>query len=158
MRLEEFKQELTKGVEQVFLFYSALPVPANFAVHAWLVFADKENIITRWDVWDRTGMCKESFGHVHKNITSPEKGLIIWFWDKKIRWKSRLAGKAEGETAEKMRIFMDENAPEYLYKNKYLYLPGPNSNTFIQWAINHFPETGFRLPPRALGKNFRIKE
>jgi len=41
------------------------------------------------------------------------------------------------------------------FRNEYKIYPGPNSNTFIQWVLNHFPNSGLKLPRNAFGKNYR---
>jgi len=46
----------------------------------------------------------------------------------------------------------------YPYPDKYTMLPGPNSNSFIQWILLEVPEIGFSLPMKAIGKSWMIDE
>ncbi len=48
-----------------------------------------------------------------------------------------------------------ENSPHnYPYCGHYSYI-GPNSNTYVQWVLDAFPESGLKLPWNAFGKGFK---
>ncbi len=47
--------------------------------------------------------------------------------------------------------FIKTSKTNYPYSKNYSALK--NSNTYVQWILNHFPETGISLPMNALGKN-----
>lgn len=73
-------------------------------------------------------------------------------------WDSKLLKSIEGgdgSIAQKMVNFMLNKVSEYPFKNKYKAF-GPNCNTFIQWVLNHFSESGFVLPMSALGKKYKL--
>ncbi len=47
--------------------------------------------------------------------------------------------------------FIEQSPQIYPHKNIYSFL-GPNSNTYVQWVLNNFPELEVRLPWNAFGK------
>jgi hypothetical protein len=144
-----------KRVDQVSLFYSPLPIPFNFAKHSWIVTIDKKGNANRWEVWQNKNLCKTSWGYVHKNLfKNPLTGMIKYPFFKTIKWESKLRSRVSGNLATKIINFIDGEAPKYIYKDTYHFVPGPNSNTFIQWIINKFPESKLTLPRGSFGKNY----
>jgi len=81
----------------------------------------------------------------------------VYIWKLNPRTKStfitQISGK-KGSLAEKMVKFIEQSPKKYLYCNKYRAIPGPNSNSYIQWIINKFPKSGFKLGWRAIGKKY----
>ena len=158
MEESEFKKLVKKDRYQVFLFSSPIPRPYSFAIHTWLV-TNKKGKITRWDSGKFMAKAEKSWGYVHKNIfKDPIQGINKSFKGGKNRFSSKYHGKVEGikgSIAEKMILFIEKNAKEYPFKDVYKMYPGPNSNTFIQWLLNHFPNSGFKLPRNAFGKNWK---
>ena len=150
----EFANLVNKKRYQIFLFSSKLPFPFNFAVHTWIV-SNKKGRINRWEVWQFKNMKKDSQGHINRNLFSHSIGLKRFILGKK-RWESVLLFKIEGLIAEKMIKFIEKEYSNYPYRNRYLYVPGPNSNTFIQWILDKFPKSGLILPKNAIGKNYKI--
>jgi hypothetical protein len=78
----------------------------------------------------------------------------------KDRFRSEIISYVEGgkgSIADKMIKFIEKSEKSYPFTKRYTVIPGPNSNTFIQWIINHFPESGFRLPWNAFGKGYARK-
>jgi hypothetical protein len=60
----------------------------------------------------------------------------------------------EGDLAKKMISFVKTTPKTYPYLKRYV-LSGPNSNTYVQWVLDHFPETKARLPWNSFGKGYK---
>lgn len=43
----------------------------------------------------------------------------------------------------------------YPNRCRYVRYPGPNSNSFIQWILNEYPEIDIKLPWNMIGKDFK---
>lgn len=136
------------------MFSCPCSLPISFASHTWWVTNNKGKL-NRWEVLFRKSACKTSWTHLHKNCIHPFKGLEIFWAYSKYLWKPNLLKIIEGKKA-KLIIRSIENSPKkYPFNVKYNLL-GPNSNTFIQWIINKFPESGFKLPWNAIGKKYKF--
>ena len=140
---------------QVFIFSSPLPFPLSFAVHTWVV-TNKKGETNRWEVWQSKNAGPISWGHVNKNMFRLTSGVRIWYKLSNKRFNSKLIHFIEGD--EKSGIpelieFIEIKAPDYKYRDTYHYVPGPNSNTFTQWIVNHL-NTGNVLPWNAFGKRY----
>lgn len=148
---------------QFWILYSPLPIPLNFvAVHNWLVVKAPNEEPVRWEVWQHQHCCHESWGHLHKNLFFPHQGISRNYFPfgrcKGKYWEPRIASYLEGISAKHIVKFIQSNARQYSQKNRYVFWPGPNSNTFVQWIINQFPEKGIKLPKRSLGAGKLIPE
>jgi len=155
---KEFKKLIKKDRYQVFLFSCPAPIPTNFAPHYWFVI-NKKGKISRWEVLMPSSQVKTSWDHLHKTTKHFAEGLNKIHYTILPRSKSSLVGFIEGKngsTAQKMAKFIFYSPKKYPYCGMYNPL-GPNSNTFIQWIINHFPESGFKLSWRAIGKGYKVK-
>src|SRR3989344_4228376 len=164
---KEFKKLIKKDKYQVFLFSCSTPIPYHFARHYWFVI-NKKGKINRWELlWmdnlvrtlkdiyyeeslkgKKYKILSQKNGHVYKNIFPPTKGLNRYHWKPRPLIKSSLVKVIEGNKkslAHKMILFIEHNAFKYKSKNTYHALLGPNSNTFIEWIINKFPSSGFKL-------------
>lgn len=159
MDKKEFKKLIKKNAYQVFLFSAPTPIPINIGLHYWFVVNNKGQL-NRWDLLARKLKIKERWGHLHKNVAKPTRGMEIFPFTEHFLWRSKLIeqlfGK-KGSLAEKMVKFIEKSPENYPYLKKYSLVPGPNSNTYIQWVINKFPKSGFNLSWRAIGKNYKIK-
>lgn len=144
--------------ESVWLLSSPLPVPMNLiAVHCWIVTISKDTQINRWEVWQKENECRSSWGHVHKNLMYPWAGICRYpVFNCRTLWPVRIEGKVLGKKAGKMIRLIETCAPGYKFQKKYRYWPGPNSNTFIQWLIDQYPDATLKLPSSAIGKNFIV--
>ena len=147
---------LDKNKYQVFLFVCPGNMPFNFAAHPWFVVNEKGQI-SRWEVLFRKIERETSRNHLYKNFFPPFTGIEIFPFLQKYFWQGRLLGKIEDEVAERMAKFIKDSPGAYPYVEKY-FLSGPNSNTYAQWILNHFPEIKIELPWNAFGKNYKIKE
>ena len=131
---EEFRELIDKKKYQVFLFSTPLPLPFNFAVHTWLVTSNK-GVVKRWEVWHTKKHVPKSYGFLNLNLRKPSVGGRRYVFGKERRhFFSKLIGSVSGgekSLAKKMVDFMDNDVYNYPSLNKYHYVPGPNSNTFV---------------------------
>jgi hypothetical protein len=150
---KQFKGLLKKGRYQIFILSSPMWFPISFAVHTWIVVSDPNNKIIRYD----TGIFMQEPGLKHINVLPPCAGIIRLPKTQKFgRFNSRIIYYLEGKNkslAYKLFNFLKNNFDKYTIKTYKMY-PGPNSNTFPQWVLNHFPEIKFKLPWNAFGKNY----
>lgn len=141
---------------QVFLFKSPIFFPLIFAIHPWFVLNNKGEI-SRWEIgfsfsntYSKTGC-----GYIYKNWKPSFQGIGFFpFAVGKFFNRSSLVGKIEGEEAKKVIDFIYNSPSTYTHCNEY-YLWGPNSNTYVQWVINNFPESGLKLSNNAYGKDYK---
>jgi len=140
----------------VLLFTTPLPFPLNLvASHPWFVTIEQRKM-KRWEVWQHAGRCETSWGHLHLNLFKPEQGMRIFYFSKGKRRSGKLIASVSGEKgslAASMVNFIETESANYSAAKRYRFFPGPNSNTYVQWVINHFPEAGFRLPISCVGKS-----
>ncbi len=160
-KAEKFLQKVDLDKYQIFICASPLSIPFNGFLHAYIVVNEKSKL-TRWDVWHIKNRVDTSVGYVHKNTYKPWTGLGMLYGDsiieQKLRWPIFIINTITGEKeslAYKMCDFINTKAFAYPLKDKYNFL-GPNSNTFVRWYLNYFPEAGIKLPIRAFGGNCAI--
>lgn len=163
---KEFKKLIKKDRYQVFLFRTPLSQPLTWSKHCYFVVNDKGKI-KRYEViyWINKKTKRYLYVNYLPSWIGFEKswkgylGLIGIRHPVKLkdRFRSDLVLFIEGSrdsVAEKMIRFIEKTPKTYPFTKKYLFFPGPNSNTFIQWIINRFPESGFKLPWNAFGKGY----
>lgn len=116
-----------------------IPVIGYFAWHHWFV-VDRAGRRDRWEVWQRRDAGGDSWGHLHRNLMPPERG-VGWGGS----WIAhRWSGGAANELAQRI-----EAGPEtYPFRGCYWFWPGPNSNTYVQWMLGN----SWRLRGRAPGR------
>lgn len=160
MHEEEFSKLIKKDVCQVFLFKSRMSFPLTFATHSWIVTNNKGNI-SRWEIWGYKNRCKTSWYYLHLNLYEPWVGVKKFIGKNANpsapRFKGELVSSIEGDRgslAEKIVSFMTKNSINYPLRNRFNLFFGPNCNTFTQWIIDNFPESGFKLPITAYGKGY----
>ncbi len=141
---------------EVLLFICPVIIPFNFSSHAWfLCIVDGK--ISRWEVRIERDRKREQGKHLFLNAYTPFSGIGRWpFFPKKYPWKSKLIYRVNGPLAQRMTEFISMSKYNYPYKDKYFVL-GPNSNTYIQWVLNNFPEFKVKLPWTCIGKDYKIK-
>jgi len=97
------------------------------------------------------------WGHLHKDFYQPALGTQVFFFSQKPVWKEvTILGcieGGEGSPAHKMLECIEHSPLNYPYGTPYR-LRGPNSNTYVQWALDQFPDSGLRLPWNAFGKDY----
>ena len=145
---------LDKEKYQVFLFSCPANVPVQFARHSWFV-VNRQGAVSRWEILQRVEQSETHWGHLYLNFSSPFRGIEILPFPSRFFWKAKLLGTIEGEEAKRMAEFIEKAPNTYPYCRHYV-LTGPNSNTFTQWVLNHFPEFSVKLPWHAIGKHYKV--
>lgn len=153
---EDYSKLIDKSKYQVFLFNSRANFPFIFAIHPWFVL-NKQGEISRWEVAMSDSYPQaQNWGHIYKNLYPFFQGSETFPFVDKLFNESRLLGMVEGENAHKMIDFIQNSSSIYTHRDIYNLL-GPNSNTYVQWVIDNFPECKWKLPDNAYGKNYKLK-
>ncbi len=155
MEENEFMKLVNNDKYQVFLFVSQVPFPLSFALHSWFV-VNLKGEINRWEFGRFKGSPHPNGIGVLKNFLKPAKGLNKYFWKVEPRFNGELVNHIEGKEnsiAKDMALFIENNSNNYPLRNIYK-LTGPNSNSFVGWILKNFPDSNFKLPFNAFGKNF----
>lgn len=142
---------------QVFIYGSKAHLPFVFACHSWIVL-NKKGLISRWEIIFRKNK-NQDLGYLHIDELPPFRGISIIPFMNRIFSKGRMLGYIEGGSgslAEEVLKFVEQSKYEYPYLKKYI-LTGPNSNTYVQWVLNKFPELKVKLSWHFIGKNYNIK-
>lgn len=161
MNAKEFEKLVKKDKYQVFVFASPTSFPLQFGSHPWFVI-NKKGLIERYEILFRKNCCGAGVegSHLHKNFLPPWQGMEIVVFLGKFHWKSTLLGSIEGDDnslAHKMTEFIEHSKDNYPYCNNYSFV-GPNSNTYAQNILDHFPECKIKLPWNSFGKSFKKNE
>ncbi len=135
-------EALAQSDEAVVRVYVAPVRVLDFlATHAWFVVktAD-EHAFTRWEVSHRWG---EPYGYVRMNFREPEADVGAG--------GAFILTELMGEEAARVVEFINNESPLYPCRDLYLYYPGPNSNTYMQWVLD---QTGWdvTLPSTSIGQ------
>ncbi|MFA7286167.1 MAG: DUF3750 domain-containing protein [Patescibacteria group bacterium] len=149
---KKFDELIDNEKYQVFLFTSSGNIPFHFAAHPWFVINNR-GLISRWEVLFRKMYHETNGGHLYKNFFPLFQGIEVVHFSRKSVWKAKLLGSIEGDTAKKMVSFIENSYSTYPFRDRY-FLTGPNSNTYPQWVLDHFPEFAVKLPWNAFGKNY----
>lgn len=143
---------------QVFLMASPASIPLNFACHPWFV-VNKKGAVARWGVgWrpEQYGNGEARWGHIATNILPPFTGLRVWYSSSRWHWRGSLLKMiegGEGSVAARMIACIEHSPEVYPYRDTYSFF-GPNSNTYVEWILNQYPEAQMRLPWNAFGKHW----
>lgn len=151
------EKRINKDKYQVFLFTCPANLPFSFGRHPWFVVNMKGDI-SRWEVLWENEACPDSWGHLHRNMFPPFKGIGILPFYYKILWPGKYLGHIEGDensVAKRMADFILNSPKNYPLCNNYR-LSGPNSNTYGQWILNRFPEFKAKLQVNAIGKKYKV--
>lgn len=156
MKISEINKIIDDKKYQVFLFSSPSSLPISFATHSWFVLNERGKI-SRWELYVLNRQ-KKSWGKVHKDFLPNFSGLPILPYPflPQITFTPGFCGYIEGSEAQKMCEFIVKSAETYpaRFRSKLL---GPNSNAYIQWVLDHFPEADMKLPWNAIGKGYWSK-
>ena len=160
MSIENLEKLLQNDRNQVFLFTCAATVPFMFARHPWFV-VNRKGVISRWEIfWQANKSTENCWQHLHKNFYPPFQGIEKFFFTNDYFWKHvKLVGSVEGDSgsiAERMADFLERSPERYPFCNTYA-LRGPNSNTYVQWVLDAFPDARLSLPWNAIGKSFKAQ-
>ena len=121
------------------------------ADHHWLLVlrgldGDHHESCDRWEIWQRPSLNDSCWGHLHKNLLAPYQDVG--------NGPSRLIRHWVAEDAKLLSARIESAPRTYPFKSKYVYWPGPNSNTFVQWVVRD----RMSLSARALGKRYPVPE
>ena len=124
-------------------------LPGFFADHYWLLLIRDVGdggyqSCDRWEVWQHACQNATSWGHLHKNLLEPLQGVG--------NGPSRLIKQWIGDDALPIVEKIESSPSHYPFIHQYRYWPGPNSNTYAQWAVRQ----KIILGERAIGKSFRM--
>lgn len=115
-----------------------------FAIHTWL--AVKAPDAATYDIYQVIGW-RQSRG----SVVSVTQGMPNRPW---FRSPPVLLHEVTGPSAEALIEPIEQSVRRYPFADRYVMWPGPNSNSFIQWIALDVPQLGFRLPDKAIGKNW----
>jgi hypothetical protein len=148
--------ELARSDSAVVRLYCA-PVPSVewLAVHVWFVVKPAgSHAFERWELWQDDSVTPRvangtHYGHVYRNLQGPAGHVGAG--------GTRLLAEQVGPEAESVIRFIQSQSPCYPWRSEYATFPGPNSNTYIQWALDN---SGWhvRLPRAAIGKDWHTGE
>lgn len=148
----KYNNLIDKSKYQVFLFVSNAVMPFSIARHPWLVVNNKGDI-SRWEIIvDR----KYSDNYVRKDFCDPFIGSGVFTFNTGMYWEEKLIGYDTGDDSSYVRDMVNtilESEKEYPFKNLYRFR-SPNSNTYVQWVLNKYPEFKHELPWNSFGKGY----
>ena len=125
------------------VYGATIPFIGRLAIHTWIVTkrADEQKF-HRWEIW----RCPDGdYDFVCKDFATPAGGIgsNLMF----------VIGERVGPQAEAVVTFVEQASPLYPFRNRYVPVPGPNSNTFTQWLLDN-SGWDLQLRPRALGADW----
>ena len=132
----------SSGEAVVRLYAAPLPGIAAIAIHPWFVVKRADS--TTFHRWEVVETSAGPYGHVRRDLQPPTADVGAG--------GAYVLAELIGPAAEPVVAFIEERSPAYPCRGCYLYVPGPNSNTYAQWVLDN---SGWRvvLPPAALGKD-----
>jgi hypothetical protein len=131
------------------LYSASLPGPLGFvASHYWFTVSDGGRC-DRWEIWQSAGAGGSCVGHLHCNLKAPESDVG--------GGPAQLAAQWQGAEAVRLKQALETAHQAYPFCHRYLPWPGPNSNTFVAWALRR-AGIDFQLPWNAIGRDFRWPE
>lgn len=143
---------------QVFLMACHCRLPVTFARHMWLV-VNRKGTFSRWEVLIEQNCCGTSWGHLHKDAQLPFKPLGLLAITGHSPWDAETYGLAEGvegSLAHRMADVIESSMNTYPHLHTYKLL-GPNSNTYVRWVLDQFPEFKVGTPWNAVGKGYKYR-
>jgi hypothetical protein len=155
---EDFQKLLKSEKYQVFLFTCPATMPFSIGTHPWFV-VNRKGTISRWEIIWRPEKWNMRWGHLYKDFyPRPEQGIEVFPLSRKYFWgNGKLLGCLEGDEgslAHKISDTIASTPSIYPYCDSYS-VTGPNSNTYVQWVLNQFPDSGLKLPCNAFGKHYK---
>ena len=157
MTVDDFNKLLKPDRYQVFLFACPAMLPFSFSAHCWFVINRKGNVSRVEVFWLPRLRWPLKWGHVHHDFYPLTQGVEVLPFSRTHFWRGvQLLGSVEGgegSLAQRMAECVASSDGGYPFVSRYR-LVGPNSNTYAQWVLNRFPESGLRLPWNAFGKEY----
>lgn len=148
--INDFEKLIDKEKYQFFIFYCPAYFPFNFFRHPWIVL-NKKGEVSRWEI---RHIKNKDNTYIYINNQPPFEGINKTLCVKS-KWNVKMLGFVEGEVASNAIDFIEKSKENYPYVNRYCGF-GPNSNTFIKWILNKFPEFNIKLSWRFIGKNYKF--
>jgi hypothetical protein len=152
---KDYNNLIDNSKYQIFLFVSNAVMPFSIAKHPWFVVNNKGDI-SRWEIIvDKNN--PNNF--VRKDFCDPFLGSGVFTFKTTMYWKEKLIGYDTGDYNSFIKDMVNlilRSASEYPFKNIYRFR-GPNSNTYVQWVLNQFPEFKYELPWNSFGKGYRVE-
>lgn len=138
--------------EAVIQFYSAdaWGWRGIFAVHTWI--AVKPSKATQYTVYEVVGWQVER-GLPALKVYQERHPDRYWFGA-----KPELIWTKQGAGVDQIIDNLQTAVVNYPWKNEYSVFPGPNSNTFPAWIIEHVEGIDAELPFRAIGSGYTDKQ
>ena len=155
MNSQELDKLINKDKYQVFIVLSTAAFPFFVFNHPWFVI-NRKGKISRFEIRHHKNNDK-SLGYLHINAQPPFQGIPMFYYIKKFFYRVKLLKIIEGDEnslAKKVSDFVENSKETYTYSDEY-HFTGPNSNTYIQWTLNNFPEIKVKLPWNCFGKNYK---
>lgn len=121
-----------------------LPMLGRFACHHWFVI-EKDGCRDRWEIWQRAEAGGVAWGHLHKNLWSPDRGVGLG-----ASWVVRAW---QGDAARALMARIESSPSIYPAKNRYHFWPGPNSNSYCQWVVGDAMSLGWTAPGAAFARS-----
>jgi hypothetical protein len=150
---KEFMKLVKKNAYQVFFFVSRVSMPLFFAAHPWIVTNEKGKM-RRIEVLSYKNKKSGNYVWISEKEFSAPLPVFTGNDAKKYRY-SRVIKLFEGSPAKEIISFLKDIDKKYPEKGRYVYFPGPNSNTFVKWVI-HSLGLGVELPKNAYGERYMI--
>jgi hypothetical protein len=122
------------------LWAARIPGFACIAEHHWLIVA-RPGTANRWEVWQTPGESEVSWGHLHCDLLRLTSGVG--------NGPGRMLHRWTGTDACELAQRIEEAPSNYPWIDTYRVFPGPNSNTFVQWALAGIYKLGWRGIGRA---------
>jgi len=135
--------ELKHNGEAIVRLYGCpLPLAGDMGVHTWLVVKRADS--ARFDRWEGWVTAKPPLGYIWKNRVGLTDDLGAG--------GTYVIAELIGPEAELIIDFIENETMNYPCKDFYRFIPGPNSNTYIQWIVE---KTGWdaELPLAAIGRD-----
>lgn len=131
------------GQAVVRVYGATIPFIGRLAIHTWIVTkrADEQKF-HRWEIW----RCPDGdYDFVCKDFATPTSGIgsNLMF----------VIGERVGSEAETVVMFVEQASPLYPFRDRYVPVPGPNSNTYTQWLLDN-SGWDLELRPRAVGADW----
>lgn len=123
------------------LWAARIPSVRWIAEHTWLLVIRGDRI-DRWEVWQHRDQGGTSWGYLHRNLNAPRAGIR--------RCPAYRIASFHGDQAEELAKRIETSPASYPWSQSYWLVPGPNSNTFVQWALAADHSLGWR----SIGRGF----
>jgi len=133
----------TDNSVEVELWACRIPFMGKIADHHWLVI-NNNGKQSRWEVWQFANVIRndigESWDHLHRDLLPLRDGV-----------RGGLARHLEtwsGDEAAYLAKRIEASPQQYPWCSQYRYVPGPNSNTYVQWILWGY----YKLGRKGVGK------